>query len=165
MPRGTAIAKMLAVALDQELNPAWLTSLKNTQMSAGRGLTLDHQGDLQLLVILPAVQDWGIYISSAGGTDAFALKLDAYGEATDLQAFGGEGNEQGFAVATDTLGGVVWAGTFENSPLLPNDENATISSSGKQDAFILRHDLMAVIPSNILKSGGYRQIRFPEIFH
>jgi hypothetical protein len=54
-------------------------------------------------------------LPSAGGTDAYAVKLDAAGNYAWAGAFGGAGNDIAYGIAVDGSGGVYVAGWYQGA--------------------------------------------------
>ena len=133
--------------LDQELSPTWVKSFDGGDGAAGQAITIDQRGDIQVTGYFRGDLTSGqANLTSKGGTDAFLLQLDAYGNAISLRAHGGSGNDIGTGISTDSQGGIIMAGTFEQTGEFFGDSNMTVLSAGKKDAFILRYDYQIVIP-------------------
>jgi hypothetical protein len=133
--------------LDQELSPTWVKSFDGGDGAAGQAITIDQRGDIQVTGYFRGDLTSGqANLTSNGGTDAFLLQLDAYGNAISLRAHGGSGNDIGTGISADSQGGIIMAGTFEQTGEFFGDSNMTVLSAGKKDAFILRYDYQIVIP-------------------
>ncbi|MDC3335903.1 carbohydrate binding domain-containing protein, partial [Opitutales bacterium] len=133
--------------LDQELSPTWVKSFDGGDGAAGQAIAIDQRGDIQVTGYFRGDLTSGqANLTSKGGTDAFLLQLDAYGNAISLRAHGGSGNDIGTGISADSQGGIIMAGTFEQTGEFFGDSNMTVLSAGKKDAFILRYDYQIVIP-------------------
>ena len=83
----------------------------------------------------------GVSVVSAGGADAFIAKYGSNGALIWVKAFGGLGADQATAVAIDASGAIYAAGSF--SFLVdfdPGPSTVNLSSSGQEDAFLLKLD-------------------------
>jgi hypothetical protein len=78
---------------------------------------------------------------SAGGTDAFVLKVNAAGNVVWVKRIGGNGTDEGFGIATDAAGNVYVGGCFSNTADLdPGAAVASYTSKGYRDAFVEKLD-------------------------
>jgi len=78
---------------------------------------------------------------SAGGTDAFVLRLDKYGEFLWARGFGGSDTDTALAVALDSENNVHIAGSFqETADFDPSRETFYLDAAGGDDAFLCRLD-------------------------
>jgi hypothetical protein len=76
-------------------------------------------------------------LASAGGTDAFVVKLDRKGAVLWAQSLGGPGDQAALGIATDSSGSSVIEGSFEDSLTV---STTTLASRGGFDAFTAKLD-------------------------
>lgn len=81
-------------------------------------------------------------MTSAGGDDAFIMRLDSSGNLLWARQFGGTGWDQGLAITIlQPSGDIVFGGAFQNTiDLDPNAGSVLHSSAGDFDMFIVRLD-------------------------
>jgi len=77
----------------------------------------------------------GGLLTSAGESDAFAVKLDAAGNHVWSKRFGDSSFQEAFGIAADPAGNVVVTGRFEGTA---DFGGGTMLSHGGQDAFVLK---------------------------
>ncbi|MEZ4721876.1 MAG: SBBP repeat-containing protein [Flavobacteriales bacterium] len=78
-------------------------------------------------------------LTSAGGSDAFVLKLDTSGTFTWVKAVGGTSDDFGNSVVINDLGDVFLGGDFQGTAdLNPSATTLNIASLGDRDVFILK---------------------------
>jgi hypothetical protein len=104
-------------------------------------IATDEAGNVYLAGTFPGTVDFdprgGVHnVTSAGGADAFVVKLSAKGNLVGVKTFGGEGDDvaTGLAVAND--GSFNVGGTFRQRANFNPDGTFKISSSGGADGFI-----------------------------
>lgn len=73
-------------------------------------------------------------VASNGSDDAFALRVDGSGNFLWARGFGGQGGDNGAAVAALPTGALVVSGSFVGTALFGT---RTLTSSGAQDAFVV----------------------------
>ncbi len=92
-------------------------------------MTGSFESDLQL--------DATHTLTSGGGYDIYLVKLDFDGSYLWSERFGGSGNDFGRALACDTLGYPIAAGTFQGNDVSFGGE--AFSSAGAQDVYVMRY--------------------------
>ena len=79
-------------------------------------------------------------------SDAYLAEFDARGNLLRLFAHGGAQADAGKAVATDSLGGIILAGTYQGQSGFFGGEK-TLSGFGLNDVFIARYDYQMRAPA------------------
>jgi hypothetical protein len=79
------------------------------------------------------------FLTSAGSTDTFIVKLDPYGALLWATAVGGVGRDEVAAITVDQGGNVYVAGWFEGTADFdPGPGVTSLTATGSKDAFILK---------------------------
>ncbi|HVZ38921.1 MAG TPA: hypothetical protein VHI13_06570 [Candidatus Kapabacteria bacterium] len=92
----------------------------------------------------------GTQLVSQGGSDIFIARYDSYGIQQWAKRYGGTGDESVAAIAVDSAGGVVIAGSFSGSETIGG---VLLASAGGDDLFVARYDT-AGEPVWGLRAGG-----------
>jgi hypothetical protein len=105
----------------------------------------DDAGNVYLAGTFPGTVDFdprgGVHnVSSAGGADAFVVKLSAKGNLLGVKKFGGDGDDVATALAVANDGSFDVGGTFQQRANFNPDGTFKISSSGGADGFISEFD-------------------------
>jgi hypothetical protein len=81
-------------------------------------------------------------LRSAGDADIYLARYDVDGKFLGATRAGGEGFDAAFAAAVDGDGGVIVAGSFEDSAVFGADDpmETTLVSAGDKDLFLARYD-------------------------
>lgn len=133
--------------LDPAGNFVWAKSIGNSGQDHGNGIALDSLGNLYTTGYFENTVDFdsGIgtgILTSAGGQDAFVLKLDTSGNYIWAKGMGGSSTEVSNSIAVDAMGNIYTTGgfyataDFDPSPLTTN----TLTSAGDKDIFISKLD-------------------------
>ncbi len=97
-------------------------------------------------------------LTSAGGRDAFVLKLDLSGNFVWVKSFGGTENDEGYIVNVDSSNNVYVLGTFNStSDFDPSSATTNLTSAGATDIFILK--LTPVIAPTLTTSSASNTTR------
>ncbi|MBL0341863.1 MAG: SBBP repeat-containing protein [Bacteroidetes bacterium] len=130
--------------LDASGNLIWVRSLGGTEDDFGYSISTDATGNCYVTGSFKSMVDFdpGIPVNvqtSAGGDDAFILKLDAAGNMLWVRILGGIGAASGKAIEATSSGYLYITGSFS----LTNDFNpgigtTLISSAGNSDGFICK---------------------------
>jgi hypothetical protein len=111
-----------AAALSSSGALAWNTFLGGSGSDTGRGIAVD--GDGRAYVTGYSTATWGTPVRAyAGGTEAFAVKLNSTGSLSWNSFLGGSGNDEAYEIAVDRGGKVYVAGESYaswGSPLRPH---------------------------------------------
>ena len=150
------------VKLDAAGNYLWARSFGGTGTDLGSGVAVDGSGNLLVTGIFQGTVDFDpgagtANLTSAGGDDAFVVKLDSAGSYAWAQAWGGNSTAVSNSVATDAQGNVYstgyFGGTFDFDPgpgVYP-----LVSNSGGADVFITKHTTAgALIWARRVGGGG-----------
>ena len=86
---------------------------------------------------------FGTTLATAGGNDAFLIKLDSSGIVQWLTRVGSTGADAGFDTATDSSGNVYIVGAYNATPTIYNSNGTTFGTLtlvGQYDAFIVKYN-------------------------
>lgn len=137
------------VKLDSGGNLVWAKRLGGADADSAAGLVLDSSGNVYLCGYFRGTADFdpgaGTFsLTSAGGQDAFAAKLDATGAFVWAERFGGSGLDEARGIAQDGSGGVYLTGLFRGAvTFAPSSGGSTSLTSNVGDptkpaAFIVK---------------------------
>ncbi|MFO0760745.1 MAG: nucleotide-binding protein [Byssovorax sp.] len=133
-------------------NHLWSKSFGDAQLDqAGRGITCDSVGNVIVTGGFEGTVNFGGgALASAGGLDAFLVKLDGMtGSHVWSQRFGDVGYQTGRSVAADAAGNLFVGGDFEGSL------GASVSAGG-YDMFVVSLDSSGAVLSSLSIGGaGY----------
>lgn len=136
---GRANADLFVARLDRRGNTVWARSFGGSRSESGRALAVDDGGNIYVAGTFNgtfpyAVSGVGQKLTSAGLRDALLMRLDADGEPRWARQFGGERDDEAFAVLPVGDDTVIVAGTFGGSARVPGGE--TLTAVGYNDVFI-----------------------------
>jgi hypothetical protein len=127
--------------LDSQARVLWAVALGGPGADEGRGIAVTPSGDVYATGTFSGTVDFDpgpgrTELTSAGGSDAFLLRLSPKGELVWARRFGGPQSDVGLRVAVGPDG--VWVtgsfqGTMSTAPPL--------TSAGRTDAFLAKLDL------------------------
>jgi hypothetical protein len=83
-------------------------------------------------------------VTSAGGTDAFVLKLSKSGNFVSVETFGGKGDDAAAGLAVDSAGNMFIGGTFKARANFDPNGVFSIGNSGGSDGFLVALDSTGV---------------------
>ncbi|WP_437914381.1 SBBP repeat-containing protein [Sorangium sp. So ce302] len=112
----------------------WSTQLGVNGEQIGYDVTFDREGNLLIAGAFSTSLD---SVGSLGAFDGFVVKLAPGGAKEWSKAFGGNGSDSCNRVALDKNGGVILAGTFENTL---NFDGTPLTSRGSSDVFVAKLD-------------------------
>ena len=119
----------------------WIKDIGGGESATGLGIAVDSQGGPCVTgrfnsgkTTFPAIAQ---AVTPVLKSDFFVSKYDANGKNLWYQIAGGSGNDQGFCVATDSIGNIFAAGSFENSMRFPT---LTLTNSAGLGIFLARYD-------------------------
>ena len=132
--------------LDASGNFIWARQIGGNGLDIGASIITDVSGNIYVSGLFEGTVDFDPgagtqNLVSAGGRDAFVLKLDASGDFVWAKHIGGIGTDYARSLDIDGSGNVYAAGYFEN--IVDFDPGAGIhnlESFGGRDAFILKLD-------------------------
>jgi hypothetical protein len=111
---------------------------ESTLDQEGASIAFDADGNVVLAGVIKATVDFGGGpLTSAGGFDGFAVKLDADGSHLWSKRFGDVANDAAAHIATDALGNVLLTGNFQGTIDLGG---APLTSGGDADVLITKLD-------------------------
>ena len=137
---------MFISKLDPSGNYLWAKRFGSTNSEAMASIAVDKYGNIFATGDLLGTVDFdpgdGIAnLTSDGGVDGFALKLDTNGNFVWAKQYGGSGFTKGVFIAVDQDGNVAITGTFSESvDFNPGAGTANLTSTADWDIFILKLD-------------------------
>lgn len=129
--------------LDSSGNFDWAVSNGGPNDDVGYAVTTNNVGEVCVTGKYEGVVDFdpgaGILNLSSTAEDIFIQKLDSLGNLIWIKGIGGNGDDNGYSVATDAANNVLLAGWFENTvDFDPGGSSSTISANGGFDGFLLK---------------------------
>jgi hypothetical protein len=129
--------------LDEDCNGAlcggdalWAIKAGGSGDQAVQDLAVDGNGNILIVGHFASTLTLGgTILTSQGGFDAFAAKLDTNGNVLWVSQFGGSSDQLAMSVAVDTAGNVIIAGHFDGS--ISVGGNTLITASAK-DVFVFK---------------------------
>ena len=133
--------------LDSDLNAVWLKAVGGGGFNRGESVAVSNKGTAFFTGSFTgtATFDEGS-LTSAGSSDAYLAEFDARGNLLRLFTHGGAQADAGKAVATDSMGGIILAGTYQGQSGFFGGEK-TLSGFGLNDVFIARYDYQMRAPA------------------
>lgn len=132
-------ADVFVAKLDASGDHIWSKSSGSPSDDEAHGVAVDANGDVYLtghfrssVVVGP-----NITLTSAGGEDAFLVKLDPSGKTLWGKSFGNSANQRAVGVAADAAGNVVVTGAFSGQIDFGKGPS---SSAGSNDGFVAKLD-------------------------
>ncbi len=133
---------IFALKLDPEGNTLWTRIFGGVFSDHGTGIAVDGAGDVLITGFFHGtVLFGGVILNSAGGQDAFALKLDPDGNTLWATNFGGTAEDQGTGIAVDGDGNALITGDFRE---IAHFSGVTLVSAGNADIFVVK--LSDIVP-------------------
>jgi cysteine-rich repeat protein len=127
-----------AVKLNAQGQHLWSRRFGGTNDDRGIGIAVDSAGNVLLTGYFQGTADFGgSPLSSAGGYDIFAVKLDAQGQHLWSRRLGGTSLDAGTGIAVDSAGSVLLTGYFEGTA---DFGGGPLSCAGGHDAFAVKLD-------------------------
>lgn len=125
----------------------WARAIGGDGIDEGRGIAVDGSGNVYTTGLFNSSSGGApvdfdpsptatSYLTNAGGTDAFVLKLDSTGNFVWARDLGGSFADSGSGIAVDNSGNAYVTGNFADTTNGPSSV-ATLTSAGGSDAFIL----------------------------
>lgn len=115
----------------------WAKQLGSTDSAYGRSVAVDVAGNVYVTGDFYGMANYGLV--SAGGYDAFVLKLDKDGNPGWAKALGGGNTDEGLGVTVDAAGNVYATGDFWGTVNFDHGSGGnTRVSAGSQDAFVVK---------------------------
>jgi len=127
---------LFVAKLDPDGRAVWARRFGDGSDVHGYGLAVDRRGMITVTGHFDGRLDLGLgSLQSAGGDDAFVLRLDPAGEPLWDVHLGGPGTQHAGGVAADHAGNVVIAGTFSGAI---DFGGGVIRSAGSSDIFLAK---------------------------
>lgn len=112
----------------------WAKGFGGTGDSLGQSIVADSTGNVYVTGNFTGSATFGSKtLTSGGGYDVFVTKLDASGNSSWADSFGGTGEDDGFGIALDSLNNVYFTGIFSNTA---NFAGTTLTSAGDSDIYV-----------------------------
>jgi len=155
---------VFATKWDADGDFIWAKSLGGSGNNDGKGLAVDTSGNVYLSGIftntLDADPSSGTFpLTSYGGNDIYAVKLNSNGDFVWATYFGGTGVDLGRAIAVDNSSSAVYvAGAFESvADFDSTTGDVLLTSAGIKDAFMakLYESSLSVPEENVLSFEIY----------
>ncbi len=128
------------VKLDPNGNHLWSKRAGSTSFQIATSITTDAMGNALVTGYFAQSIDFGGGpLPSAGGSDAFLVKLDSAGNHVFSKRFGDAGGQLGSSVVADPTGAVLLTGVFSGSV---DFGSGPFFSAGGNDAFVVKLDEM-----------------------
>ena len=151
-----------AVKLDSSGAYQWAGKFGGTSNEYGYGIAADATGNIYLGGDFAGTADMdpgssAVNLESAGGTDAYAVKLNSSGVFQWAKRVGGIDSDQGKAVNVDASGNVLVNGTYGRTVDFDTGEcTASLTSVfNSSDVFVLRMDPSGVSSSSAIPAVTY----------
>lgn len=128
--------------LDASGNFDWVKQISGNSNEQGFRLAIDDSGNLLSIGVFSGTVDFdpgtGTYnLTSNGGSDIYALKLDSNGDFVWARHVGGSNTDTGLSIAVDGIGHVYLTGYFfDNADFDPGAGESTLYSVGSLDVFV-----------------------------
>ncbi len=122
----------------------WARQLGGAGLVEGTGIALDGSGNVLVAGTFEGSADFdpgaaAATLTSAGGADAFVVKLNSGGNYAWSKRLGGAADDRAAGLAVDGSGNVLVAGTFSGAgDFNPDAGTATLTSAGATDAFVVK---------------------------
>jgi DNA-binding beta-propeller fold protein YncE len=124
--------------VDGSGSPAWNHRYSSDPCSGAEGVATNSAGDVWVTgAFESSLNAGGWKLSSTGSTTIFILRLNGSGEHVWAKAFGGQGQDFGWAIAVDPNDNVVVAGSFSEAV---DFGGGMLFSQGKEDLFVAKLD-------------------------
>jgi hypothetical protein len=125
--------------LDTNGSPVWSKSFHGNGDQVMSGIAASSTGEVFATGRFFGSADFGGGdLPSAGGADAFLVKLSAAGDHVWSKHFGDAADQAGSSVAVDSAGNVIVTGSFDGSVNLGG--NGVLQSMGSTDLFVAKFD-------------------------
>ncbi len=126
----------------------WAKRFGSSNDDGGKSITIDFQGNLLIAGNFMGTSDFdpGIgtsFLSSAGARDVFVQKLDNSGNLIWVKQFGGNSNDYGQSMSTDTNGNIYLTGSiWGTADFDPGPGTYNLTPLGTVDIFIQKLDTL-----------------------
>ena len=148
---------IFAAKLDPNGNWLWAVRAGGTNVDYGYGIAVDGAGNAYLTGVFASSATFGPdTLTSSGGYDIFAAKLDSAGNFLWAARAGGASHDGGIGIAVNGTGNAWLTGSFAGSAEF---SPYTLTSSGNIDIFVAKIATTAAFPSSpenlaITRSGN-----------
>jgi len=132
--------------LDANGNFVWVKQMASSNALTPKGLAVDASGNVFTSGYLAGTVDMDpgagtANVTSAGGNDAYLLKLDLNGNYVWSKTIGSAGGEVGRMLAVDPAGNIYLSGEFNQSvDLDPGPGVYPVTTAGENDVFLVKFD-------------------------
>lgn len=140
--RASGSADVFLSRINPQGEEVWTRRFGGKLADNGAALAVDPEGNILLAgnfqdIITYPVGEKTRKLVSAGGRDAFVLKLDNEGNVLWGRSFGGPGRDEALRVTTGHDGRVLVAGVFEAEARLAGADHTRLIALGNADAYLL----------------------------
>ena len=131
---------------DSSGNYVWAKQLAGGSYEQGRSVAVDFADNVIVSSSFTGTVDFDpgagfAQLVSAGGDDAFVVKLDSAGNYLWAERFGGSGYDQSYAAAVDASGNVFITGGFQGTvDFDPGGGTYTLNAGASQGSFVWQLD-------------------------
>ncbi len=131
---------IFVVKLDVDGNFLWAHAIGGPGQELAMALKVSLFGDIYLTGLYNETVDFDpgfgeLLLTSENSSDAFLLKLNAFGDATGANSFGGQGSEIGLDLAIDSEGNAIVVGNFFGNFIAGDTE---LTNTSNEDGFIVK---------------------------
>jgi hypothetical protein len=132
--------------LDSSGNLIWAKKFGGTSADIGYAITVDSTGNIYTTGYFEDTVDFDpsdqtSNLTSAGGSDVFASRLNSSGNLIWAKKFGGTSDDVGRSLAIDSSGNGYITGYFEGTvDFDPSDQTSNLTSAGVEDIFVSKLD-------------------------
>lgn len=139
--------------LDTNGDFVWAKNFGSTGVDEGRGIAVDGAGNVHIAGFFSGTFDFDLgagttSLTSAGGTDAFVLKLDSNGDFAWVKQWGSTAGDEALAIALDASGNVLSTGRFRGT-------NVDLDPGAGTDLFTTPSASFDIFVSKLDQNGGY----------
>lgn len=137
---------MYILKLDSSGNLVWVKTIGSGGHDFAYSVINDSSGNVYVTGGFTGTVDFDpgagtANLTSAGGIDAFLLKLDSSGGYVWAKSIGGSGDDYGQSITRDTAGNFIIGGFFSNTADFDPDGGVfNMTSAGGRDAFVVKLD-------------------------
>ena len=132
----------------------WARGAGGLGTDAGQNIAVDSAGNSYITGVFDKVGTFGtLEVSSRGGSDVFAARLDAAGAFVWAASGGGASIDQGVGLSLDKAGNTYVTGTFRSSTATFG--SVKLKRAGEEDAFVARVNNKGAFDWAVAAGGTY----------
>lgn len=151
---GTSAEDIVVARFDSAGNVDWAKRFGSDGFDRLYGISADPTGAIAMTGHIEGSVDFGCGpLAHVGGVDAFLTRLNSVGQCSWSKAIGGPGDEDGYEVAAGADGGVIVAGSFDQTIQVDGE---TLTSRGSYDVMLARFTAAgALVWTRSIGDSGY----------